>query len=142
MKTNRNSQIGPPRFRIAVHILVRLAKDGAFLSSASIACAVNSHATFLRRILASLAQADIVEAREGREGGYGLKLPPDEITLAAVYMAVRSEEPECVGKLDPEACSQAELLDNALEEILFEADQATLAYLRKYTIQDILQPFA
>jgi len=141
MKTNRNGQIGPPRFRIAVHILVRLAKDGAFLSSASIACAVNSHATFLRRILASLAQADIVEAREGREGGYGLKRPPDGITLADVFIAIRSEEPECIAKLDPEAC-QAEKLDNALEEILFAADQQTIAHLRKYTIQDMMRSLA
>ena len=142
MKTNRNSQIGPPRFRIAVHILVRLARDGAFLSSASIACAVNSHATFLRRILALLAQADIVEAREGREGGYGLKRSPDRITLADVFIAIRSEEPECAGKLDPEACNQAEKLDNALEEILFSADRQTIAYLQNYTIRDMMQSLA
>ncbi|MBB3113863.1 Rrf2 family protein [Paenibacillus phyllosphaerae] len=137
MKTNKSSQIGPPRFRIAVHILVQLAQGGTFLSSASIACAVNSHATFLRRILASLAQAGIVEAKEGREGGYGLKLPADQITLGEVYLALRSEETECK-ESNNEDCAQAEKIDHILGTIIEQADQQTIAYLRKYTIQDMM----
>ncbi|WP_245237859.1 Rrf2 family transcriptional regulator [Paenibacillus etheri] len=64
--------IGPPRFKIAVHSIVWLAKSGSILSSAMIASQVNSHATFMRRVMQSLATVGIVESKGGREGGYVL----------------------------------------------------------------------
>ncbi|OXM84320.1 RrF2 family transcriptional regulator [Paenibacillus rigui] len=134
MNTNRINQIGPPRFRVATHILIRLAKDRGFLSSAAIACEVHSHATFLRRVLASLAQAGIVETREGRDGGYGLKLPAEQITLGDIYIAVKGD----CQQQPMEACAGIVQLDQALETIMEAADQQTIEYLRKYTILDLV----
>ncbi|MFH5185617.1 RrF2 family transcriptional regulator [Paenibacillus sp. TAB 01] len=135
MNVNRMQQIGPPRFRVATHILVRLAKDRGFLSSAAIACKVNSHATFLRRVLASLAQAGIVETKEGRDGGYGLKLPADQITLADIFQAVKND----CQLPHAEECSASAELDKALEEIIYAAEQQTANYLRSFTIQDLVR---
>ena len=56
-KVNRIDQIGRPRFRIAVHALVWLAQKECVCSSKAIAERVNSHATFLRRVLATLMSA-------------------------------------------------------------------------------------
>jgi Rrf2 family protein len=42
-------------------------------------------------MLAALGQAGIVEAVEGRDGGYRLAQPPDRITLKDIYCAVSSE---------------------------------------------------
>ncbi|MFB9326493.1 RrF2 family transcriptional regulator [Paenibacillus aurantiacus] len=137
MKTTRTNQIEPPKFRKAVHILMYLAKDGAFQSSATIACSVQSHATFLRRILALLANAGIVETREGREGGYGLKASADQITLAEVYMAVRGEEHECTAVDAPS--EQTERLDAAMDELMQEADKRMLAFLQGYTLADLME---
>ncbi|TYP74905.1 RrF2 family transcriptional regulator [Paenibacillus methanolicus] len=137
MKTNRTYQIEPPKFRKAVHILIYLAKDGAFQSSATIACSVQSHATFLRRILALLANAGIVETREGREGGYGLKTSPDRISLAEVYMAVRGEEHDCAAA--EAACEQTEMLDSAMDEIMLEADKRMQEFLQGYTLADLME---
>lgn len=144
--SNRGSQIGPPRFAIAVHVLTWLAKSGSFLSSASIASEVNSHATFLRRVLATLVQSGLVEAREGRDGGYSLRLPADRITLADIYMAVKSEP--CEAAVKPDSCEAVEnvdcgnegaQLDRTLEHIMNEADLLTVEYLKKYSIADLIQ---
>lgn len=137
MKTSRTHQIEPPKFRKAVHILIYLAKDGAFQSSATIACSVHSHATFLRRILALLAAAGIVETREGREGGYGLKAPADQISLAEVYMAVRGEEQECAAA--DASCELNEKLNASVDEIMQEADKRMLAFLQGYTLADLME---
>jgi Rrf2 family transcriptional repressor of oqxAB len=66
---NRGVNIGPPRFKIAIHSIVWLAKSGSILSSAMIADQVDSHATFMRRVMQALAAAGIVESKGGREGG-------------------------------------------------------------------------
>ncbi|MCD9022131.1 RrF2 family transcriptional regulator [Cohnella silvisoli] len=137
--SNRGSQIGPPRFAIAVHILVWLAKSGSFLSSSAIADQVNSHATFMRRVLATLVQSGIVEAREGRDGGYSLRLPAESITLADVYTAVTWVTCEAADSGETGECGeQGVQLDQALLEIMNEAERQTVEYLKGHTIASLL----
>lgn len=133
---NRGVNIGPPRFKIAVHSIVWLAKSGSILSSAMIADQVDSHATFMRRVMQALATADIVESKGGREGGYTLRRPADQITLGDIYSAVSNESAEPEVNVD---CGvAAEQLDVELERILYEAEQHTIDYLRQFTIADVM----
>ncbi|NEW06688.1 Rrf2 family transcriptional regulator [Paenibacillus sp. SYP-B3998] len=128
--------IGPPRFAIAIHALVWLTQSGGVLSSSIIASQVNSHATFLRRVLQSLAQAGLVEAREGREGGYMLGKASCEISLADVYIAVKAE---CTGAVVEVDCGETgKQLDKVLEKLLADAEQHTIAYLRQFSIADVM----
>jgi Rrf2 family transcriptional repressor of oqxAB len=133
---NRGVNIGPPRFKIAVHSIVWLAKSGSLLSSAMIADQVDSHATFMRRVMQALAVAGIVESKGGREGGYILRKHADQITLGEIYSAVNTctSEPE----VDVDCGEAAVQLDVELEKILYEAEQQTIDYLRKYTIADVM----
>ena len=136
MSTANRGVIGPPRFKIAVHSIVWLAKSGSILSSAMIACQVHSHATFMRRVLQSLTTAGIVESKGGRDGGYILRKPADQITLGEIYTAVStgSDEPGF-----DDVCGEAgEQLDTELDKILYEAEQRTIDYLRQYTIADVM----
>jgi Rrf2 family transcriptional repressor of oqxAB len=133
---NRGINIGPPRFKIAVHSIVWLAKSNGILSSAMIASSVDSHATFMRRVMQDLAVAGIVESKGGREGGYSLRKSADVITLGDIYIAVNKglEEPGIDG-----ACDEAgDLLDVELEKILHEAEQRTIDYLRDFTITNVM----
>ncbi|WP_313641966.1 Rrf2 family transcriptional regulator [Paenibacillus sp.] len=134
---NRGVNIGPPRFKIAVHSIVWLAKSGSILSSAMIASQVNSHATFMRRVMQSLATAGIVDSKGGREGGYVLRKSADEITLGEIYEAVSTavEEPE----VNVHCGEAGELLDVELERILQETEQRTIEYLRQYTITNVME---
>lgn len=139
--TNRSAPIGPPRFSIAVHALVWLTQSGGVLSSAMIASQVNSHATFLRRVLQTLAQAGLVEAREGRDGGYTLGRASELITLADVYLAVKSEctEEEAGSPCTADEAGKAgEQLDRMLETVMGEAEMKSIEHLRQYTIADIM----
>ncbi|MFF2289348.1 RrF2 family transcriptional regulator [Peribacillus butanolivorans] len=134
---NRNNQIGPPRFAIAIHSLVWLAQSGKLLTSSAIASKVNSHATFLRRVMAQLAVAGIVGTKEGRDGGYSLKVPASQLTLADVYQAVR---PECLVCMETSECGEVgKQLDTALEEIMNEAEQETLRLLKGYTLEEFMK---
>lgn len=133
---NRGVNIGPPRFKIAVHSIVWLAKSGSTLSSAMIADQVDSHATFMRRVMQALLAAGIVESKGGREGGYILRKPADQITLGEIYAAVNTCTPELEDDMN---CGEAgEQLDIELEKILYEAEQQTIDYLRKYTIASVM----
>ncbi|MGE7932941.1 RrF2 family transcriptional regulator [Viridibacillus arvi] len=138
MSTAKNGvHIGPPRFKIAVHSIVWLAKSGNVLSSTMIANQVDSHATFIRRVMQSLAEAGIVGSKGGREGGYSLKKSAPDITLGDIYAAVNTFEADQEFNVD---CGDAgEQLDLELEKILFEVEQRTIDYLQQYTIADVME---
>lgn len=134
MTASRAKSIGPARFNTAVHALVGLANNGGTVSSSVIANQVQSHDTFLRRILSTLANHGIVDAREGRDGGYSLKIPADTLTLADIYIAIRNEEQTDVEQLKP-SCT---LLGGVLNRIMSEAELEAVAYLKNYTLSDLL----
>ncbi|WP_308639442.1 RrF2 family transcriptional regulator [Paenibacillus silvisoli] len=133
---SRGVNIGPPRFKIAVHSIVWLAKSGCICSSAMIADQVDSHATFLRRVMQALSAAGLVESKGGREGGYSLRKPSELITLGDIYDAVTSgnAEPE----IDVDCGEAGKQLDAELERILLESEQRTIAFLRQFTIADVM----
>jgi Rrf2 family transcriptional regulator, repressor of oqxAB len=158
---NSSIKIGPPRFGIAVHALIWLAQSGGALSSVVIAKKVNSHATFLRRVLIQLAQAGIVEAREGRDGGYSLLRDPNHITLADIFLAV--DDSACVeqemnidcgieGKkrgTRMEACCESETqagcgtyakeLEMRLLSIKEEIQKQTIMLLNQHTLAEVMK---
>ena len=136
---SRAGQIAPPRFGVAIHILVWLARTEGVCPSAEIASQVPSHSTFLRRVLAPLVHAGIVTAREGREGGYLLGRSANRITLGDVYTAIKaagahaSEGPEG----DPDCGTAGEQLDVALGVILDQAEEQVVDFLNRHTIADL-----
>lgn len=130
----RRVHIGPPRLKIAIHTVVWLAKSGSMLSSATIARQVDSHATFLRRVMQSLNNAGIIESKGGRDGGYYLKKSSSEITLGDIYEAIRT----CSSKVDVVCGEAGQQLDVELEKILQEAELKTIEHLRNYTIAQLM----
>jgi Rrf2 family transcriptional repressor of oqxAB len=85
--------MGSGRFAMAVHALALLAQSDEGFPSAMIAGSVNTNAVFLRRVLGRLAAVGLIEAREGRGGGYRLARPASDISLAEVYEAMEPEGP-------------------------------------------------
>ena len=79
---------GPGWFPVAVQALVVIAETDGSCSSSAMAQDLKAHAVFLRRVLAHLVRANLVRAREGRDGGYRLARSADHITLAEIYQAV------------------------------------------------------
>src|SRR5438270_13734617 len=81
------------RFAMAVHALALLADAPGGHPSEHIAGSVNTHAVVLRRVLRRLADAGLIEAREGRGGGYRLARPAERIWLDEVYRAMEPDGP-------------------------------------------------
>ncbi|KHF36779.1 Transcriptional regulator [Paenibacillus sp. P1XP2] len=103
------------------------------LSSAAIACDVQSHATFLRRVLAQLTHAGIVEAREGRNGGYYLKRVRIKLRWRIFFLAVQSD---CTEQEVREECAPGR---QKLEAIMEEVQKQTVELLKQHTLADLMQ---
>jgi len=85
------------RFTMAVHALGMLACEdgrcpGKVMTSEAIARSVNTNAVVVRRVLADLRRAGLVETRRGVGGGVALAKPAAKITLRCVWEALEGGE--------------------------------------------------
>ena len=86
------------------------------------------------------AQADMIESREGRDGGYRLKKNACDITLAEVYSILQVHSSISDSMLDAATghCF-AEEIKESFVGILSEIEDSTLKILESRTIADIAQ---
>jgi len=123
-------------FNIAVQALVVLTETDGACPSGTIAKELKAHEVFLRRVLAQLARVQIVEAREGRHGGYRLARPANRITLAEVYKAVKSAS--AAEEISTGKGMYVGVLA-ALDEVGAEAEACLLEMLDRYTIAQMME---
>ncbi len=126
----------PGWFPVAVQALVVLAGTEGACSSSTMAQDLKAHAVFVRRVLAQLVRANLVQAREGRDGGYRLARSAEAITLAEVYQAVAVAEP-----VEDTACNEGvnDRVQNILDEVGVEAEQRLLEVLSQHTLASVLR---
>ncbi len=126
------------RFALAVHALVLLARMPSPATSAVLAGSVNAHATCVRKVLAPLARAGLVEAFEGRDGGYRLTRSAAEISLDEIYLAVAREPllPPNPAAANPR-CPISVAMGPALAEIAKEAEARFQEALARRTLADV-----
>lgn len=125
-------------FGSALQALVVLARSEEPAPSGQIAGSLESDSTFLRRIMALLTREHIVQAREGRDGGYRLAKPAETISLAEVYQALNVIDALSVGLFDSTTdCPLGQGMRKVFDEIAEEVQQSLLRILARYTIADL-----
>ncbi len=81
------------RFSVAVHVLILISEAPAPINSQGMAESVGTNASYIRKVLGLLKQADIVGSHRG-VAGFSLLVPPEQLTLLRVYQAVTGQ-PAC-----------------------------------------------
>jgi Rrf2 family protein len=111
------------QFSIAVHILAGLACrcGGADTTSADLAGSVNTSPSFVRRVLAKLSRAGLVETATGKSGACWLAREAKTISLLDVYRAVDAPKAFSIhnyraSRNCPVSCNIKAALENALKK--------------------------
>jgi DNA-binding IscR family transcriptional regulator len=131
------------KFATALHICLLLAHAGAdgperAVSSRFLAGSIGANAVVVRRILAGLAAAGLVETRAGAGGGAWLTAKPAKIRLSHIYEAV--EEPAGPGfrPKGNEACPVGRAAPNAISGLIDEMQKASQAVLARQSLADMI----
>lgn len=117
-----NSMAVNTQFPIAVHIMAALGyRCEMGVTSALLAASVNTSPSFVRRVLAKLSRAGLVETATGKAGACWLARDAKSITLLDIYRAVDApkafsihtyaEQRDC-----PVSCNIKPALDRALDK--------------------------
>jgi Rrf2 family nitric oxide-sensitive transcriptional repressor len=119
-------------------LLYLAARPGGLVSTQEVSEAYGISKNHLVRVVQALGKEGFIEVRPGRTGGITLARLPAEISLGQVF---RATEPdfhlvECFNK-EENTCPIAPAC--GLKGVLYEAREAFLAVLDKYTLADVMK---
>lgn len=127
------------RFAVAVHALAMLAvHKGERRTSRDIAQSVATNPVVIRRLLAQLARAGIVESSHGAKGGFRLAKPAAGVSLHDVYKAVEEGAFFVQREKRNEKCPLACRMHQILSGVFARVESKVLPELRRTSLADIV----
>jgi Rrf2 family protein len=128
------------QFAIATHIMASLGyAGGGEVHSAEIAGSVNTSGSFVRRILARLSKAGLVQTSTGKGGACWLARPPRDISLLEIYSAVDAPKAFAIHQYPVEKrCAVSCGIKSVLEQVLEETQQAFEERLRRISLAQVV----
>ncbi len=134
------------RFSMAVHAMTVLAhrtRDGGPMTSAEMADSINTNPVIVRRLLAALGQAGLVETRPGNGGGAWLARDASRITLDQVHRAVEPDTGLIAMHDDTNSdCPVGATIGAVLSKAIQRAEDAAHAALEGITLAEMVQATA
>ena len=128
------------RFPVSVHIMTSLAyNQPTLMSSEQLALGIKTNASFIRKLVVSLASAGLVESVRGKAGGVRLAKKPKDITLDQIYRAVTDSALVAVPNKAPnKSCTISCGIGAVLCRISQEIEENTLKQLAKTSLSEVL----
>jgi Rrf2 family protein len=109
------------------------------LTSELIAASIGTNPVVVRRQLALLRQAGIVESKGAKGGGWLLTRHPKQIHLSEVLSALGEEASFRMHRNEPHPnCEVGQNVRRALEDVYADAETAVAKSLRAWTVEDML----
>jgi Rrf2 family protein len=130
------------RFSVSVHIMVSLAyNQNELLSSETLAKVLKTNATFVRKLVSRLVDAELIDSYRGKGGGIKLARLPSNISLDEIYRASLEEKTLICTPKKPvtKACAVSCSMNEILFHISGGIEATTKTYLSKMTVNDLLK---
>ena len=131
------------RLTIATHTLAWMAGNqhvgGEWATSEQIARSVRTNPVVIRRIMAQLEKAGLVESRRGPGAGSRLARSPDQITMSEIDDALGRDSMFAMHRNEPSpSCPIAQGIRPALAPVYARVDDAVRHELEQTTLADVL----
>jgi Rrf2 family protein len=128
------------QFPIAVHIMAVLGcRTGKGTPSAMLAASVNTSPSFVRRVLARLSKAGLVETAIGKSGACWLARNAKAISLLDIYVAVDAPKAFSIhGYREQKACPVSCHIKQALDRALSKTQKAMETSLAEISLAKIV----
>lgn len=126
-------------FIVAVHAIVYLNHKKTHQSSEEIAENVCTNPARIRKIMAKLKKAGLIEAKLSAEGGYAFTKQAADVTLRDVFRATGERLVNIAWRSGDEcaACPISRNMEPIVDRIFSQLDEAGQTLLQKTTIADL-----
>lgn len=131
------------KFAITIHILTLLSKfPNDFLSSEFIAGSMNLHPVLVRKEIANLKKNNIVESKEGKNGGTRLLKPATTISLDTIFKMTFDTVTLGFSKNEPNPdCPVGKQINKNLENLYENINEKISLQLNGITLEDFSNQF-
>lgn len=126
-------------FSVAVHALIFLNHKGCVFSSEGLAENICTNPARIRKVMAKLKKADLVETKEGIDGGYHFVKDSREVSLHMVAEALEFTFVSSGWKSGSAEmkCLIASGMGGIMEEVYEDLNQQCMDRLKQTTIADL-----
>ncbi|WP_227268158.1 RrF2 family transcriptional regulator [Roseobacter weihaiensis] len=126
------------RLSLALHTLGHMAGDpDRMRTSADIAEHAGTNPVVVRRVLGRLRKAGLLDAEKGHSGGWRLARPPQDITLADVYLALDESLIATMAEEDAPNCSVEHALHRKVSSVMEDIERSLIERLAATTIAEV-----
>ena len=131
------------KFAITIHILTLLSKfPDEYLSSEFIASSMNLHPVLVRKEIANLKKNNIVESKEGKNGGTKLAKAASSISLDAIYKMTFETVSLGFSKNTPNPkCPVGKKINENLENLYDDINEKISLQLKGISLEDFSNQF-
>lgn len=131
------------KFAITIHILTLLSKfPDEYLSSEFIAGSMNLHPVLVRKEIANLKKNNIVESKEGKNGGTKLSKLTSTISLDAIYKMTFETATLGFSKNTPNPnCPVGKKINENLEDLYTNINEKISLLLSGISLEDFSNQF-
>jgi Rrf2 family protein len=127
------------RFAVAVHALAMLAfRKDERQTSRYIASSIATNPVVIRRLLAQLTRAGIVESSHGAKGGFRLARPAGRVSLHDIYAAVEEGAFFVQHEKKNEKCPLACRMRKILTGVFTRVESKVMPELKRSTLAEIV----
>ena len=128
------------KFSVAVHVLILISESPTPINSDQMAESVGTNASYVRKILALLKKAGIVDGHRGI-GGCTMLIPSEQLTLLQIYQAVM-EQPKPhlldIHQNPNDRCVVGRHIRSVLTDMFGEVEYAFAHSLAEKTLADCI----
>ena len=127
------------KFSIALHVLAYIEETNNTVTSELLAKSVGTNASHIRKILALLKDADIIESQQGKKG-IVLKIKANELSLDKIYFGVYPEKEllHVHDTANPD-CPVGATIKEALLPIFEESEKQLILSLKSKTLNSLIE---
>ena len=127
------------KFSIALHVLAYIEETNNTVTSELLAKSVGTNASHIRKILALLKDADIIESQQGKKG-IVLKIKANELSLDKIYFGVYPEKEllHVHDTANPD-CPVGATIKKALLPIFEESERQLILNLKSKTLKSLIE---
>lgn len=127
------------QFSIAVHLMIALGFNCEQATSAKLAKSVNTSPSFVRRILAKLSGANLIETTTGKTGFCTLAKRPEEVSLLEIYNAVDAPKAFAIHNYPlQKSCPISCNIESAMNKVLLKTQKSLEETLGKITLAEVI----
>ena len=128
------------QFSIAIHIMAGLGIDpNERCTSTELSTSVNANPSFVRRVLAKLAKAGLVNATTGKTGCCSIARSAKSISLLEIYEAVEAPKVFAIHQYPvTKDCRVSTCIKPAMENVLNKAQKSLEQSLKGVYLSDVI----